>query len=307
MSNSGRSEPLPVLAGDLVDLGLSRGALRGHGWQRIYWGVHVVADVELDVKVRAQAGLLLHPVADAHLSHSTVAQLLGIPVPVDDEIHVTVHARRDRHYRAGLRPHFRAAPSDCAQFRGMPISAALQLFVELAATLPLVDTVVAGDHMVRHGFFTRDELVDYCARLRGKHVRKSRRAAALVRAEVDSPMETRLRLLLVFAGLPEPEVNFRIVGATGRLRRRLDLSYPRIRLIVEYDGRHHIERVGQWESDLDRREELDEGGWRIIVVTSAGIFHDPLRTIERVRRALVQRGVRVSPINEGWRAHFPVA
>ncbi len=49
-------------------------------------------------------------------------------------------------------------------------------------------------------------------------------------------METRLRLLLVLAGLPEPTVNVIVRGPDGEWLRRFDLCYPIFRLVVEYDG-----------------------------------------------------------------------
>ena len=118
-------------------------------------------------------------------------------------------------------------------------------------------------------------------------------------------METRLRMLLVLAGLPEPQVNHELRDANGRTRRRLDLCYPHLRVIVEYDGRQHARDPRQWNSDIERREELDGEGWRIVVVTSRGIYHEPARTIARVVNALRERGLRVPPLKDDWRAHFP--
>jgi hypothetical protein len=90
-------------------------------------------------------------------------------------------------------------------------------------------------------------------------------------------------------------------------RRRYDLCWPSVRVIVEYDGRHHIEREQNWESDLDRREAIDDDGWRILVVTGAGIYREPQRTVCRVWRLLRARrlpGVPRRP-SDGWRPHFP--
>ncbi len=101
-------------------------------------------------------------------------------------------------------------------------------------------------------------------------------------------METRLRLLLVFAGLPEPEVNFIVRGRDGEWLRRFDLCYRALRLVVEYDGRQHAEDVEQWVTDIDRREELDRRRYRLVVVTRDGIYMEPLRTLERVRNALIE-------------------
>ena len=118
-------------------------------------------------------------------------------------------------------------------------------------------------------------------------------------------METRLRLLLVLAGLPEPEVNHVIRDEWGSILRRFDLAYPTLKLIIEFDGRHHVRRAEQWEADIARREALESDGWRTLIVTSAGIYRDPTATVEKVRRALQLRGVRVGPIRDGYRVHFP--
>lgn len=118
-------------------------------------------------------------------------------------------------------------------------------------------------------------------------------------------MESRLRMLLVLAGLPEPKVDVRDVNEDGTWRRRYDLCYPEFKLIIEYDGRQHAEDVEQWNVDLERREELDEEEFRILVVTARGIFVEPARTIERVRRALIARGcTQRLVIDDAWREHF---
>ena len=112
----------------------------------------------------------------------------------------------------------------------------------------------------------------------------------LVRHGVDSPQETRLRMLLVLAGLPEPTVNVIIRKPDGSWRMRFDLSYPGLKLIIEYDGRQHSESSAQWRRDLARREELDRLGWRLIVVTSHDLHDTPELVLNRVRDALIDRG-----------------
>jgi len=92
--------------------------------------------------------------------------------------------------------------------RGVRVSAPAQMFVELAQLLPLVDLVVVGDALVRLRRVTAGGLRAFCA---ASPSQAARRAATHVRAEVDSPMETRLRMLIVLAGLPEPHINYRVV------------------------------------------------------------------------------------------------
>ncbi len=107
------------------------------------------------------------------------------------------------------------------------VSAPAQLFVELASSLSLVDAVVAGDAMVRLELVSLSELARTAPVCVAKHSRTARRVVRYVREGVDSPMETRLRLLLVLAGLPEPKVNHLIRDEWGAVLRRLDLATPR--------------------------------------------------------------------------------
>lgn len=140
----------------------------------------------------------------------------------------------------------------------------------------------------------------------GYGTRLALRAARLMREGVDSPMETRLRLLIVFAGIPEPTVNVIVRGEDGSWRMRFDLCYLDQRLIVEYDGRKHADSTEQWERDIYPREELDQMDYRLLIVTSRGVYSEPQRTLERVRDALRERGVKVpSPFKNAWRRHFP--
>lgn len=92
--------------------------------------------------------------------------------------------------------------------KGLPVSTPEQTFLELAAAgLSLVDLVIVADGMIRAEHTAPGRLADAAAGWHGRGCRVARRAADLAREGVDSPMESRLRLLLVLAGLPEPRVN----------------------------------------------------------------------------------------------------
>jgi very-short-patch-repair endonuclease len=77
---------------------------------------------------------------------------------------------------------------------------------------------------------------------------------------------------------------------------------------VEYDGRQHIEREESWEADLERREAIDDDQWRILVVTSRGIYREPERTVSRIWRLVRDRRLPGAPArpSDDWRPHFPV-
>lgn len=284
--------------------GLGRATLDGPRFRRILYGVLVAADVPDTPRLRAEAALLCF-FASAFASHATAARLWGVPVRLPPGEHVTVPEVGHRLRRAGVTCHVRAS-TEVALIEGVRVSTLPDLFVELACVLPLVELVVAGDWMVRRHHVHPAVLVDAARHASGQAGVLARSAAAYVREKVDSAMETRLRMLLVLAGIPEPEINLEIRTVDGELLRRYDLCWPGVRVIVEYDGRHHVERVEQWERDLTRREAIDDSEWRILVVVSAGIYQAPEQTVGRVHSLLRARGLAGLPARpgEGWRPHF---
>ncbi|HET6166280.1 MAG TPA: DUF559 domain-containing protein [Marmoricola sp.] len=293
----------PFTRAEGLAAGITAASMRGPRYRRLGHGVYVDASVRPTPLLAARAALTGYGEL-AHASHATAARVHGLPIPTLADDHVSVVDRAHRKARSDVRAHV-AREAEVVTVQGVRVSSPRQTFVDLAGLLELVDLVVVGDALVRAGHASPDELLAFCSRVRS--ARAARRAAELVRSGVDSPMETRLRLLLVFAGLPEPEVNRTIRADNGDPIRRYDLSWPDVHVIVEYDGRQHIERAEQWESDLERREAIDDDGWRIIVVTSRGIYRDPARTVDRVWRILRARGLAGLPArpSDGWRAHFP--
>lgn len=290
--------------------GLTRRELRGDAYVRVSYGRYVAAGTAIDLRLRAQT-IVSGLTDDAHLSHHSAAELLGLwldPAPV---VHIC-RGGTTRVKRADVAAHQctrhgeRRADGDIWTRHGLAVSAPITCFFELADTLDLVDLVVLGDSLVKKGHTTPDELAQRSEAFAGDGAIRARRAARLVRAGVDSRQETRLRLLLVMAGLPEPTVNVCLRDADGEVMRRLDLAYERWKVAVEYDGRHHAENSAQWRSDIRRREELEALSWRMIIIESSGIFTDPADTADRAEAALRQAGWR-GP-REPWpdfRRHFP--
>ena len=81
-------------------------------------------------------------------------------------------------------------------------------------------------------------------------------------------METRLRMLLVLAGLPRPEIQVSIYDDEGRFLGRPDLLYRDQRLALEYDGGNHRDRL---VDDNRRQNGLIGGGLRLLRFTAADV------------------------------------
>lgn len=282
--------------------GISRRALESGAYRRLLLNVYVHSSRRVDAFVEAQAAILAAQ-PGAFVALHTAARLWGGVVPHSHLAQVSVPTGRGRKQREDLRTSSSSrAP---VRFRGVPTTAAADTFLDLARHLHLLDLVILGDSLVRRRRLTPAVLVAATEGSSGRGVRVARRAAGLVRAGVDSPMESRSRMLRVLSGLPELETDIRLYGPGGDLRRRLDAGDRASRTAVEYDGRHHVERVAQWESDVLRREEFEDEEWRIMTLVGRDIFATPGRTVERMARLFASRGIPVGRRSEEWRRYFP--
>lgn len=285
--------------------GISVQRLLGRDFQRIMYDRYISSAVVVTTQVRAQTAVGLCG-EGSFVSHHTAAELWGAVVPPTAATHVSVPDRDDRSIRRGVHAHLAGGDHATTTLGPLPISTPEQTFIDLACSLELVDLVILGDSLLRAGATTIEQLRLAVQAWRGRGVRPARLALRYVRVGVESPMETRLRLLVVLAGLPEPSINVRLVTDGGRCRYRLDLCYQEARLALEYDGRQHAEDMAQWNHDLTRRAWLDRNDWRLIVVTSRGIFRTPGETLDEIRDALRSRGVPVrSRYRPEWQRHFP--
>jgi hypothetical protein len=286
-------------------MGIPLADLLGPGFTRLFHDTYVGSGQMITLRLRA-CTIMKRLAAATHVSHHTAVRLWGGVAPDSADIHVSMASREARCRRAGVAAHLGTGAAQTAICDGVPISTPVQAFLDLASVgIGLVDLVIAGDSLVKANGLDPQQFVVAADAYQGRNARRARRAASLVRPGVDSPMETRIRLLIVLAGLPEPQVNFilRVVG--GKWRWRFDLCYPEYKLIIEYDGRQHAFDTEQWTHDLERREWLDQDGWRILIVISEDIYGHPLRTLQRVRAALEERGACVpKSFKQEWMRHF---
>jgi hypothetical protein len=296
----------PFTRADARAAGLPINELIGRRYRRIYHDVYVRAGTRVDVGVRARVAIGLNG-SGAFASHATAVEIWGGVVPEPGLIHVSVPDGKPRSERQGIRAHRGTAGADLRTRRGVRVSAPAQALLEMASDgADLVDLVVATDSLLRAGAIDLDHLRSAAITWTGRGSRVARRAASLARKGVDSPMESRLRLLIVLAGLPEPEVNHLVRDEIGTVTMRFDLSYPALKLLIEYDGRQHADDEKQWKGDIRRREALDRLGLRLLVVLKDGIYERPAETLDRVATTLRERGVRVrTSYKPEWERYFP--
>lgn len=292
----------PFRAKVALAAGMTRRQLASRSYRRIIRGVYIDAHVTHDPLHDALAVMLVTG-REAFVSHHTAARLFRGIVPDSPDLHASISGDLHRSRILGVRVH--RSTRTPITFRGVPVTSPVDTFLDLAGHLGLVDLVVLGDSLVKRGT-PLEVLGRGAAAMSHGNRRLAMRAAALVREGVDSPMETRLRLLVVLAGLPEPEVNIKIFDDEGNLLRRIDMGYREARLGLEYDGRQHAESRTQYATDIRRREELMARTWHEWTAVSEDIFRTPAATLQRLIGVLAQYGVEVPRrLSDGWRAHFP--
>jgi very-short-patch-repair endonuclease len=230
-------------------------------------------------------------------SHRTAAALHGLPVAgrrADGAIDVAAAEPHGLPRARGVRGH-RVRPDlvSVGAIGGLRIVSAVDAWCQLAAELSERELVVIGDALVRrqHPLATMDALRRAVARMGGRRgSRRLARALTRVRPRTDSPAETELRLDLIDAGLPEPDVNVPIHDVSGRQIALGDLVYAEWRVVVEYDGEHHREDRAQYSRDVDRLDDLAHAGWRVIRFNASHVGRRRAERIDRVRVALIAAG-----------------
>ncbi|MGI8459027.1 MAG: endonuclease domain-containing protein [Propionibacteriaceae bacterium] len=299
------SSPTPFTRREALARGVTVRQLAGPGFQRVFHNLYLPAQATAGRFERASGVLRVAP-SGSYASHHTAMALWGGWPPADPNTHISV-PRGTRSVRRGVSSHRSPSASTAVRHRGLLVSPPEQASNELAAIgVGLVDLVVAGDSLIHSGRTTIDRLLESADGSRCAGARTARRAARLVREGVDSAPESRLRMLVVLGGLPEPKVNHILRSAIGDWRCRFDLCYPELRLIIEYDGRHHADDRRQWSLDIRRREELERDGWRFIVVNADALFNHPEDTLTRIWNALDDRGAPGMPVRRAaaWSQHF---
>ena len=176
------------------------------------------------------------------------------------------------------------------RYSGVPVPHPVDQWLQLRGAR-LDELIEVGDGFLRrkNPLLTMDEMRARLTEVAGwAGVKKATIAMRQVRANTDSLYETRTRLLLVRAGLPEPVVNLEVWCADEARLFHVDLGYEKEKIAVEYDGAVHVGDRTQMAIDAERRRILQDHGWMIITVTAEHLRH-PQAIINSVEAALIRR------------------
>lgn len=161
----------------------------------------------------------------------------------------------------------------------------LTLDVLLGRTLP--DAVADLDALLRAGLVERGAVEAMVAGRSDNGIVDARRAVALADPRSEQIPESKLRVILVLAGL-SPVPQYWISDRTGRLA-CVDLAFPEHKLAVEYDGDWRDGERWALHRDRDRLNRVQATGWDVLFVT-APLLRNERALLRAVHHALAQAG-----------------
>ena len=161
------------------------------------------------------------------------------------------------------------------------LTSAVQTALDCAASLSLLEAVVACDSALRSGQVQLEELWRAAARLPGSRgAERVRRVLAMCDPLSGSVLESVLRVRLVQAGIDGFTTQTVLVQSPAV---RVDFCFEGARLVVEVDG-------ARWHTDPARDQSRDNLlamlGWRVLRYTWADVVHSPEAVLADIRTAL---------------------
>ena len=236
--------------------GVTLDALRRRSWRRIGSELYCWSGLA-DDRWRLLVAWRSRLPPDAAFAGLTAAWLHRLDVDPCHPIEVVVPTGSGLRSRMGLGVH-RSDLLEVTTARGLPATTIERTFRDLRRRLAPVEVLVLADQALRLRLGRFDGLAE----------------------PAESPMETRLRWTLLQAGLPRPQVQTELRDSDGRFLGRADLYYPQARLLIEYDGTNHRERLVE---DNRRQNSLVNAGFHLLRFTAGD---RPELITALVRRAL---------------------
>ncbi|WP_348537378.1 DUF559 domain-containing protein [Paenarthrobacter sp. OM7] len=211
-----------------------------------------------------------------------------------------LHLSKPRHLpsvrRKGVIGHTVVASADeIENVQGIRISTRSRTWLDLARRLPLADLVCMGDELIRRprpDFEARDKPFTTLEALRelvGRHsnlqgVVRAREALELMRIGSDSAPESLLRLAMLDAGIPEPELQV-LLRPNDPFSPSADLGFRGRRVAIQYDGGHHLGRE-QIFSDRRRDKAFEAAGWTVLKFGKDDLVENFSSATQKIKSAL---------------------
>ncbi|SOX51991.1 DUF559 domain-containing protein [Mycobacterium ahvazicum] len=276
-------EDIPFRGSEALGAGaITRSQLRSR-YRAVFRDVYIGRDAELTAATKARAAWLSTGATLAGLSAAAVLGTKWLDAAKPAEI-----VRGDRHGQPGIVVRsYQLADDEIHTVGGMRVTTAARTAYDIGGGLPLAAAVPILDALLNATGIKPAHVIALADRRPGcRGVRRLRLALAQADGGAESPQETRVRLLLVNAGLPKPETQIEFRD----LHIRVDMGWREWQLAVEYDGVQHWENRYQRSWDIERIALLEAAGWAVVRVSAEMLSRRPEAIVQRVWDKLRERG-----------------
>jgi very-short-patch-repair endonuclease len=270
----------------LRDGEVTRNELRTR-FRPLFRDVYIGRDVDVTAAVKASAAWLSTGATLCGLSAAAVHGTKWLDPHAPAEIvRANPHAQKDMIVRR-----YQLTDGDICLARRMRVTTPARTAFDLGRRLPMEDGVRHLDALMNARLFDAADVEVIAARHpHARGLRQLRETLEFVDGGAESPQETRVRLLLINAGLPRPETQI----AFRDLHIRVDMGWRKWKVAVEYDGVQHWTDGRQRAWDIERVAILESMGW-VVIRVSAEMLKRPQAIVERVSAALRRAGASAAP------------
>ena len=171
---------------------------------------------------------------------------------------------------------------------GLRATSVLRTLEDIGRRWSIVEATVVVDAALQAGLAQLSTFQLWArSRRGGRGLVNLRAVAGWAEPKSESPMETRLRMVLILGGLARPEAQVPIYDLDDRFVGRPDLYYPEHRLGLEYDGGVHRESLAE---DNRRQNRLLEAGVTLLRFTAGDVLSRPAMVVAQVRAMCASAG-----------------
>ncbi|MFB8278347.1 hypothetical protein [Nocardia colli] len=231
---------------------------------------------------------------DAVASHCSASVIHGLPtwsLPLE-----RAHMTRNRGNGGFIKKHLvlhaaQLAPDEITLVNGLRVTTVPRTIIDIARSSGFEPAVAVGDSALRQGLTTARELHAQVMRRR-RGWQQAMRVIEFLDGRSESVGESRSRVLIQRAGLPEPELQARIFTDDEICVARVDFLFAGMGVIGEFDG--DVENTDESASrrlplpmvvaEQNRADRLRALGWMVVRWSSADLA-DPAGLARRIRAA----------------------
>jgi very-short-patch-repair endonuclease len=242
-------------------------------------GLYVLPEMPDPAVIAARVGGVV-----SHASAAAWWRLAMVRLP--DVVHVSVRRGSHRTPMRGVQYHWspEAVPGR-GRSSSPPVTSVLRTVLDCAATMPFDEALAIADSALGLCLIDRAMLLSAATSSPRTGRRRRERVASAADARAANAFESRLRGVVLDAGLTDVEPQVVIELSSGR-RVRVDLADVRRRIVLEADSFEYHGARADLVRDCERYDELVCDGWRVLRFSWEHVMFRPRWVADVVVRAV---------------------